>query len=139
MRHKLSGRKLGRTTSERNALFKNMAIALIVQEQIKSTLPKAKELKSYMDKLVTIAKKAGLANRRRAFALLRNDEAVAKLFSIFSERYKERNGGYTRVLKYGFRKGDNAPLAIIEMVDRDSEAKGLKDRLRLEKSQSEEN
>lgn len=127
MRHKLSGRKLGRTTSERKALFKNMAIALIINEQIKSTLPKAKELRSYVDKLITLGKKGTLAHKRKAFALLRHDEAVHKLFSALGSRYQERNGGYTRVLKSGFRTGDNAPMAIIEFVDRDVNAKGSKD------------
>ncbi len=132
MRHKISGRKLGRTTSERNALFRNMASALISNEQIVSTLPKAKELRSYVDKLITLAKKGTLSHRRHAFALLRDDSVVAKLFSTIGDRYKSRNGGYTRVLKYGFRKGDNAPMAIIELVDRDVNAKGLADRQRIE-------
>ncbi|XWO14385.1 50S ribosomal protein L17 [Candidatus Hepatincola sp. Pdp] len=127
MRHRLSGRKLGRTTAERKALFKNMAIALIINEQIKSTLPKAKELRSYVDKLITLSKKGTLAHKRKAFALLRNDEAVHKLFSALGSRYQERNGGYTRVLKSGFRTGDNAPMAIIEFIDRDVNAKGSKD------------
>lgn len=130
MRHKMSGRKLGRTTSERKALFKNMANSLINHEQIVSTLPKAKELRSYADKLITLAKKGTLSNRRQAFALLRDESTVAKLFSTLGERYKERNGGYTRVLKYGFRKGDNAPMAIIELVERDVNAKGAIDRAR---------
>ena len=132
MRHKISGRKLGRTTSERNALFRNMASSLIVNEQIKSTLPKAKELRSFMDKLITLSKKGTLSHRRQAFAILRDDAIVAKLFSSLADRYKERNGGYTRVLKFGFRKGDNAPMDIIELVDRDIEAKGLADRKYLE-------
>ncbi len=124
MRHKISGRKLGRTTSERKALFKNMATALITHEQIISTLPKAKELRSHVEKLITLGKKGTLANRRRAFAILRDDNVVSKLFASLSQRYKDRNGGYTRVLKFGFRKGDNAPMAIIEFVDRDLNAKG---------------
>jgi large subunit ribosomal protein L17 len=132
MRHNISGRKLGRTTSERNALFKNLANALISNEQIVSTLPKAKELRSYVDKLITLGKKADLAHRRRAFALLRDEETVSKLFSSLKDRYKDRNGGYTRVLKMGFRKGDNAPMAVIELVDRDVNAKGAKDRAFLE-------
>jgi large subunit ribosomal protein L17 len=137
MRHKISGRKLGRTTSERKALFKNLANSLIVNEQIVSTLPKAKELRSYVDKLITLGKKGDLSNRRRAFALLRDDEVVSKLFSSLKDRYKDRNGGYTRVLKLGFRKGDNAPIAVIELVDRDESAKGAKDRLLLEKKASD--
>ncbi|MDR0484105.1 MAG: 50S ribosomal protein L17 [Alphaproteobacteria bacterium] len=130
MRHKISGRKLGRTTSERNALFKNMANSLITHEQIVSTLPKAKEMRSYADKLITLAKKGTLSHRRQAFALLRDESTVAKLFSTLGARYKDRNGGYTRVLKYGFRKGDNAPMAIIEFVERDVAAKGAADKLR---------
>ncbi len=131
MRHKISGRKLGRTTSERKALFKNMANSLINHEQIVSTLPKAKELRSYADRLITMAKKGTLSHRRQAFALLRDESTVAKLFSILGDRYKERNGGYTRVLKYGFRKGDNAPMAVIEFVERDLDAKGSLDKTRL--------
>lgn len=125
MRHKIAGRKLGRTTSERNALYKNLSNALLKHEQIVTTLPKAKELRSVVDKLITVGKTDTLANKRRAFAALRDPEVVAKLFSILADRYKERNGGYTRVLKYGFRKGDNAPMAVIELVDRDESAKGF--------------
>lgn len=125
MRHKIAGRKLGRTTSERNALYKNLSNALLKHEQIVTTLPKAKELRSVVDKLITVGKTDTLANKRRAFAALRDAEVVAKLFSILADRYKERNGGYTRVLKYGFRKGDNAPMAVIELVDRDESAKGF--------------
>lgn len=125
MRHRLHYRKLGRTSSERKALLKNMANSLIKYEQIVSTLPKLKELKPYVDKLVTLGKKDTVANRRRAFAILRDDDSVKKIFSVFSERYQDRNGGYSRVLKFNFRKGDNAPMAIIEMVDRDESAKLL--------------
>ncbi|MFL1780821.1 50S ribosomal protein L17 [Candidatus Hepatincolaceae symbiont of Richtersius coronifer] len=128
MRHKISGRKLGRTSSERKALFKNMATSLILHEQIKSTLPKAKELRSYVDKLITLGKKGSLSNRRQAFALLRDEDSVTKLFTLLNTRYQDRNGGYTRVVKFGFRKGDNAPMAIIELVDKDINAKGLKDK-----------
>ena len=124
MRHKISGRKLNRNSASRKSLFKNLANALINHEQIKSTLPKAKELRSYVDKLITLGKKGTLNDRRKAFSLLRDEANVAKLFSILKDRYDSRNGGYTRVLKYGFRKGDNAPMAIIELVDRDSSAKG---------------
>lgn len=138
MRHGIKGRKLGRTTSERKALFKNMSISLIFNEQIQSTLPKTKELKKYFDKLITLGKKGGLSHRRLAFALLRHDEAVAKLFAVLAPRYKERNGGYTRVLKNGFRKGDNAPMSIIELIDRDINAKGLKDREFLVKKEKEQ-
>ena len=124
MRHRMKGRKLNRTSSHRKAMFANMAAALIKHEQIKTTLPKAKELRSFVDKLITLGKKGGVPNRRRAFATLRDDAMVAKLFDTLAERYKERPGGYTRVLKAGFRYGDNAPMAIIELVDRDVEAKG---------------
>jgi len=125
MRHHISGRKLNRTASHRKAMFANMANALIKHEQIKTTLPKAKELKRVTDRLITLGKKGGLHRRRQAFAQLRDDAVVAKLFDVIADRYKERPGGYTRVLKAGFRYGDSAPMAIIELVDRDTEAKGL--------------
>ncbi len=128
MRHKLSGRKLGRTTSERKALFKNLAVALINNEQIKTTLPKAKELRCYVDKLITLGKKGSLSNKRQLFALVRDDAVVSKVFTVLADRYKDRQGGYTRVLKFGFRTGDNAPMAIIELVDKDFDAKGKLDR-----------
>lgn len=138
MRHAVGGRKLNRTTSHRQAMFSNMAAALIQNEQIKTTLPKAKELRPVVEKLITLGKKGGLANRRRAFAMLRCDESVAKLFGALSERYKKRDGGYTRVLKAGFRHGDAASVAFIELMDRDPEAKGAKDRERLAKQTKEE-
>ena len=124
MRHGMSGRKLNRTSSHRKAMFANMAAALIKHEQIKTTLPKAKELRPIAEKLVTLGKKGGLHNRRRAFAMLRDDAMVTKLFDALADRYKDRSGGYTRVLKAGFRYGDAAPMAFIEFVDRDPEAKG---------------
>ncbi len=124
MRHGVSGRKLNRTSSHRRAMFANMAAALIKHEQIKTTLPKAKELRPIAEKLVTLGKKGGLHNRRRAFAMLRDDAMVAKLFDALADRYKDRPGGYTRVLKAGFRYGDAAPMAFIEFVDRDPEARG---------------
>lgn len=130
MRHRLAHRKLNRTSSHRKAMFANMASSLIEHEQIVTTLPKAKELKPFMDKLVTLAKKGDLPARRQAIAKIRNKTAVAKLFDTFGERYKDRNGGYTRVLKAGYRHGDNAPVAVIEMVDRDPEAKGAADKAR---------
>ncbi len=130
MRHQIAHRKLNRTSEHRRAMFANMASSLIEHEQIVTTLPKAKELKPIMDKLVTLAKKGDLAARRAAIAQIRNKEAVSKLFSVLGERYKDRNGGYTRVLKAGFRPGDNAPLAVIELVDRDPEAKGAADKAR---------
>ncbi len=124
MRHGMSGRKLNRTSSHRRALFANMAAALIKHEQIKTTLPKAKDLRPVVEKLITLGKDGGLANRRRAHAMLRDDVIVAKLFSTLAERYTSRQGGYTRVLKAGFRYGDAAPMAVIELVDRDPAAKG---------------
>lgn len=132
MRHGHGYRKLNRTHTHRKAMFSNMATALITHEQIKTTLPKAKELRRFVDRMITLGKKGQLNNRRQAFAFLRDDDAVSKLFSTLSERYKDRSGGYTRVLKAGFRYGDNAPMAIIELVDRDPDAKGAADRARLE-------
>ena len=130
MRHGLALRKLNRTHEHRKAMFANMAGSLIRHEQITTTLPKAKELKSVVDKLITLGKKGDLSARRQAAAQLKEDDVVKKLFSTLGERYKDRNGGYTRVLKAGFRHGDNAPLAIIELVDRDPEAKGKADKER---------
>jgi large subunit ribosomal protein L17 len=124
MRHGKSGRKLGVTTTHRKAMFANMAVALLKHEQISTTLPKAKELRGFVEKLITLAKKGTLANRRQAHSRLRDDVMLKKLFEVIGPRYKERQGGYTRVLKAGFRYGDNAPLAIIELVDRDRAAKG---------------
>jgi large subunit ribosomal protein L17 len=132
MRHGFALRKLNRTASHRKALFANMAGALIRHEQITTTLPKAKELRAVVDKLVTLGKKGGLANRRLAAAQLKEDDVVVKLFDTLADRYKDRKGGYTRVLKAGFRYGDNAPLAVIELVDRDEDAKGAIDRDRIE-------
>ncbi len=131
MRHGLAHRKLNRTSSHRKAMFANMAASLITHEQIVTTLPKAKEMKPIMDKLVTLAKKGDLAARRQAIAKIRDKAAVNKLFAVFGERYADRNGGYTRVLKAGFRYGDNAPMAVIELVDRDPEARGAPDRARI--------
>ncbi|WP_207457941.1 50S ribosomal protein L17 [Azospirillum sp. SYSU D00513] len=124
MRHGVSGRKLSKTTSHRKAMFSNMANALIKHEQIKTTLPKAKELRPIVERLITLGKKGGLANRRLAFAQLRDDAMVTKLFTAVADRYKDRQGGYTRVLKAGFRYGDAAPMGVIELVDRDVDAKG---------------
>jgi large subunit ribosomal protein L17 len=121
----MSGRKLNRTSTHRKAMFANMAAALLKHEQIKTTLPKAKDLRPIAEKLITLGKKGGLHERRQAFAMLRDDAVVAKLFSVLGERYKDRQGGYTRVLKAGFRYGDAAPMAIIELMDRDLEAKGM--------------
>ncbi len=125
MRHKISGRKLNRTSQHRRALFANLANALFKHEQIKTTLPKAKDLRPYAEKLITLAKKGGLHSKRLAMAKLRDNSVVSKLFSVIAERYSERSGGYTRVLKSGYRYGDTAPMAIIELVDRDKDAKGL--------------
>jgi large subunit ribosomal protein L17 len=131
MRHGNAHRKLNRTASHRKAMLANMAASLIEHEQIVTTLPKAKELKPFMDKLVTLAKKGDLHSRRLAVSKIRNKDQVAKLFATLGPRYEERSGGYTRVLKAGFRYGDNAPMAVIELVDRDPEAKGAVDRARL--------
>ena len=132
MRHGVAHRKLNRTASHRRAMFANMAASLIEHEQIVTTLPKAKELKPIMDKLITLAKRGDLHARRQAVSKIRNVEQVSKLFETLGPRYAERSGGYTRVLKAGFRHGDNAPMAVIELVDRDPEAKGAGDRARLE-------
>ena len=118
MRHKKSGRKLNRNSSHRKALFKNLAIALIEQDIIKTTLPKAKELRKFIEPLITIGKTDTVANRRHVFAKLRSDSAVAKLFNEVSVNAKDRNGGYTRIIKAGFRPGDKADMAYIEFVDR---------------------
>jgi large subunit ribosomal protein L17 len=124
MRHNIKGRKLNRTSAHRKAMLANMAAALIKHEQITTTLPKAKELHRYAEKLVTLGKRGDLHARRQAVSHVRDDAMVQKLFSSIAERYKTRNGGCIRVLKAGFRYGDNAPLAIIEFVDRDESAKG---------------
>ena len=124
MRHGMSGRKFGRRTQARNALFAGLAVALLKHEQIKTTLPKAKDLRPIAEKLITLGKRGDLHARRQAIAFLRDEKIVGKLFAGLAERYKERNGGYTRVLKAGFRYGDAAPMAVIELVDRDPEAKG---------------
>jgi len=125
MRHRLAGRKLGVTSTHRAAMFRNMATALIKHEQITTTLPKAKELRPVVEKLITLGKKGGLANRRLAYAQLRDDVIVGKLFGTIADRYRSRAGGYARVLKAGIRYGDAADMAVIELVDRDIGAKGL--------------
>ena len=125
MRHGVAGRKLGVTSSHRQAMFKNMAAALIKHEQITTTLPKAKELRPVAEKLITLGKKGGMANRRLAYARLRDDAVVNKLFDTLATRYRGRAGGYTRVLRAGVRYGDAADMAVIELVDRDLAAKGL--------------
>ena len=124
MRHGVAGRKLGVTTSHRFAMFRNMAHALLKHEQITTTLPKAKELRPVAEKLITLGKRGGLHARRQAYAELRDDVVVNKLFTTLAERYKGRNGGYTRVMRAGIRYGDAASMAVIELVDRDPSAKG---------------
>lgn len=121
MRHRLSNRKLNRTSSHRQALLRNLSIALLSHEVIKTTLPKAKELRRVVEPLITLGKTPTLANRRLAFARLRDRELVGKLFDDLGPRFAARNGGYTRILKFGFRVGDNAPMALIELVDRAAE------------------
>lgn len=137
MRHGKAHRKLNRTASHRKAMFANMAAALIEHEQIVTTLPKAKEMRSIADKLITLGKRGDLHARRQAIARIRDVEQVKKLFDVLGPRYQERNGGYTRVLKAGFRYGDNAAMAVIELVDRDLEARGAKDRARMEAEEGE--
>lgn len=124
MRHKSGGRKLQRTSAHRTAMFRNMSASLIKHEQITTTVAKAKELRPYIEKLVTLAKRGGLANRRLAHSRLLDDTQLVKLFDVLAERYKDRNGGYTRIIKAGIRASDAAPIAIIEFVDRDVDAKG---------------
>ncbi|TCT12793.1 LSU ribosomal protein L17P [Tepidamorphus gemmatus] len=132
MRHGKAGRRLNRSSSHRKAMFANMAASLIRHEQIVTTLPKAKELKPIVDKLVTLGKRGDLHARRQAISQIRDKDAVSKLFETLGPRYRQRNGGYTRVLKAGFRYGDAAPVAVIELVDRDESAKGAEDRARHE-------
>ena len=132
MRHGNAHRKLNRTAEHRRAMFANMAVALIKHEQIVTTLPKAKDLRPVVEKLITLGKRGDLHARRQAIAQMRDIEIVRKLFEVIGPRYKDRNGGYTRVLKAGFRHGDNAPVAVIELVDRDVDAKGKEDIARHE-------
>ena len=124
MRHAKSGRKFNRTASHRKAMFANMAVALIKHEQIKTTLPKAKDLRGVVDRLITLGKRGDLHARRQALSVLRDSTIAAKLFKELAERYKDRPGGYTRVIKAGFRYGDTAPMAVIELVERNPDAKG---------------
>ena len=131
MRHGNGYRKLNRTHEHRKAMFANMVCSIIEHEQIKTTVPKAKELKRIVDKIITLGKKGDLHARRIAGSRIKQDHAVKKLFDVLGPRYKERNGGYARVLKAGFRYGDMAPMAIIELVDRDVSAKGSSDKARL--------
>jgi large subunit ribosomal protein L17 len=124
MRHAVAGRKLNRTAEHRQAMFSNMIVALLKHEQIKTTLPKAKDLRPLAEKMITLGKQGGLHARRQALSKLQDTEIVNKLFTTLAERYKTRNGGYSRIIKAGFRYGDMAPMAVIELVDRDPEAKG---------------
>ena len=131
MRHRNSGRKLNRTSSHRKAMFRNMATALLKHEQIKTTLPKAKELRPVVERMITLGKRGNLHARRQALSYLKDENVVRKLFDGLAERYDDRAGGYTRVLKAGFRYGDCAPMAVIELVDRDPDAKGAEDKARV--------
>ncbi len=131
MRHRIAHRKLNKTASHRKAMFANMSTSLIEHEQIVTTLPKAKELRPFVEKLVTLAKKGDLSSRRIAIARTRDREMSKKLFEVLGPRYKDRQGGYIRVLKAGYRYGDNAPMAVIEFVDRDVSAKGAADKARM--------
>ena len=131
MRHQNSGRKLNRTASHRKAMFANMAASLIQHEQIVTTLPKAKEIRPIVEKLVTLGKRGDLHARREAISQIRDVAVVSKLFDAIASRYANRNGGYLRIMKAGFRHGDNAPLAVIEFVDRDVDAKGAADKARV--------
>ena len=124
MRHRLKGRKFNRTSSHRKAMFANMAVSLLKHEQIKTTLPKAKDLRPVVEKLITLGKRGGLHARRQALSVLQDEKVTEKLFSSLAERYASRPGGYTRVMRAGFRHGDAAAMAVIELVDRDPEAKG---------------
>ena len=124
MRHRMSGRKLNRTSQHRQMLFRNMSQALIKHEQIVTTLAKARELRPVVERLITLGKRGDLHARRQAFARLRDDAMVTKLFSVLGERYAERQGGYTRIIKAGYRYGDSAAMAVIELVDRDEDARG---------------
>jgi large subunit ribosomal protein L17 len=137
MRHGNRGRRFNRTHEHRKAMFANLAAALITHEQIVTTLPKAKDLRPIVEKLVTLAKRGDLNSRRNAVAQIRDEAAVKKLFDVIGPRYKERAGGYTRVLKAGFRFGDNAPVGLIEFVDRDVAAKGAADKARAEAEEAE--
>ena len=138
MRHKKLGRRFGRDSAHRQAMFSNMAAALIKHEQIVTTLPKAKDLKRVMDKYVTLAKRGDLNSRRLAASRLRDEDMVKKLFDVLAKRYASRNGGYTRVVKAGFRYGDSAPRAVIELVDRDVSVKGKDDKARHEAAMKEQ-
>jgi large subunit ribosomal protein L17 len=138
MRHGFRGRRFGRRVEHRKSLFVNLCQALITHEQIVTTLPKAKDLRPVVEKLITLGKRGDLHARRQALAQIRDEAVVKKLFDVVGPRYKDRNGGYTRVLKAGFRYGDNAPMAVIEFVDRDVSAKGSADKARHEAAKAAE-
>ena len=131
MRHQKAGRKLNRTASHRKAMFANMAASLIIHEQIVTTLPKAKEIRPIVEKLVTLGKRGDLHARRQAVSQVQDQDAVRKLFDVIASRYATRNGGYLRIMKAGFRQGDNAALAVVEFVERDVDAKGAADKARV--------
>tara|TARA_B100001769_G_C21719312_1_gene395887 strand:- start:20 stop:457 length:438 start_codon:yes stop_codon:yes gene_type:complete len=138
MKHNIKNKKLNRTSSHRKAMFMNMSNALIKHEQITTTLPKAKELKRFIEKIITLGKKGDLLSRRKAISVLQDQKMTKKTFDVLAERYKERKGGYTRIIKLGNRFGDNAPTAVIELVDRDESAKGLDSGPVIEKKSTEE-
>ena len=138
MKHNIKNKKLNKTSSHRKAMFMNMSNALIKHEQITTTLPKAKELKRFIEKIITLGKKGDLLSRRKAIATLQDDKMVKKTFDILSDRYKDRKGGYSRIIKLGNRFGDNASMAVIELVDRDEEAKGKDSGPVIEKKSTEE-
>ena len=138
MKHNIKNKKLNRTSSHRKAMFMNMSNSLIKHEQITTTLPKAKELKRFVEKIVTLGKKGDLLSRRKAIALLQDQKTAKKTFDVLAQRYKERQGGYTRIIKLGNRFGDNAPMAVIEFIDRDEKAKGTDSGPIIEKKSTEE-
>ncbi len=138
MKHNIKNRKLNRTSSHRKAMFKNMSNALIKHEQITTSLPKAKEIRKFVEKIITFGKKGDLLSRRKTMSILQDDKNTKKIFDVIANRYKNRNGGYTRIVKLGNRFGDNAPVAIIELVDRDEEAKGKDSGPIIEKKSTDE-
>ena len=138
MKHNITARKLNRTTAHRKALLINLSNALLKHEQITTTLPKAKELRPFVEKIITLGKKGDLAARKKAISILNDEKNIKKVFETFADRYKDRLGGYTRIVKLGNRYGDNAPIAIIELIDRDEEAKGKDSGPVIEKKSSEE-
>ena len=138
MKHNIKNKKLNKTSSHRKAMFMNMSNSLIKHEQITTTLPKAKELKRFVEKIITLGKKGNLESRRKAISILQDQKMAKKIFDVLALRYKERNGGYTRIIKLGNRFGDNAPTAVIEFVDRDEDAKGKDSGPVIEKKTTEE-